>query len=332
MGRDVDSQQKRGSQIVIRDLTKRYANAASPAVDSVDLNIEPGEFIVLLGPSGCGKTTLLKMINRIYEPTSGTIEIDGQNVLELNPTNLRRQIGYVIQQTGLFPHMKVAENIAVVPSLLKWPKDRTRERVRELLELVGLDPDSYSNRYPTQLSGGEQQRVGLARALAVSPPTMLMDEPFGALDAITRRRLQEELVRIHQRISQTVLFVTHDIEEAVQLADRIVILRDGKVVQVGTPLEIVQTPADDFVSDLVGSRDVLRRFSLITVGDVMDNLPADQVADVPTVERSAFVREALGLLAESGAPYLLVTDADQPVGSISFSAIQRAAAPSESSM
>ncbi len=238
----------------MRNVTKRYPGAADAAVDGVDLDISPGEFVVLLGPSGCGKTTLLKMINRIYEPTGGTISIDGVDVLSLKASDLRRQIGYVIQQTGLFPHMKIAANVAVVPKLLNWDKGRIRDRVRELLDLVGLPPDDYANRYPAQLSGGEQQRVGLARALAASPPTMLMDEPFGALDAITRSRLQDELRRIHRRISQTVLFVTHDIEEAVRLADRIVVMRSGQIVQVGTPLEIVSEPADQFVAGSRGRR------------------------------------------------------------------------------
>lgn len=320
--------EKQGSSISIKDLTKRYPRSSSAAVDAVNLEIQPGEFVVLLGPSGCGKTTLLKMINRIYEPTSGTIEIDGKDVLSQSPSELRRQIGYVIQQTGLFPHMSVAANVSVVPSLLKWNKSRTKERVNELLDLVGLPHHDYANRYPTQLSGGQQQRVGLARALAISPPTMLMDEPFGALDAITRRRLQNELVRIHKQISQTIVFVTHDIEEALRLADKIAVLREGRIEQYGTPLEIMQSPANKFVSDLVGADDVLRRFSLITAGDAMDPL-SFAVDGVPRVDRSAYLRDVLGVMAESGAPYLVVTDgeSDEPIGTLSFESIQRAAAP-----
>ena len=297
-------------------------------MDAVDMEIQPGEFVVLLGPSGCGKTTLLKMINRIYEPTAGTVLIDGVNILDRKPAELRRQIGYVIQQTGLFPHMTIAGNIAVVPKLLGWSKAQIDARVRELLTLVGLDPGDYASRYPTQLSGGEQQRVGLARALAVQPPTMLMDEPFGALDAITRKRLQEELLRIHKAISQTVVFVTHDIDEAVRLADRIAVMRAGKVEQFGTPLEIVQRPANQFVADLVGTDDVLRRFSLMTAGAAMDDLP-QSTEDVPRIAQSVYLREALGIMAESGAPYLVVTDdaTSDPVGTLSFASIQRAAAP-----
>ncbi len=268
------------------------------------------------------------MINRIYEPTGGTIEIDGVDVLTRSQSELRRQIGYVIQQTGLFPHMSVAANIGVVPSLLKWSKSQTRDRVNELLDLVGLPHGDYANRYPTQLSGGEQQRVGLARALAVTPPTMLMDEPFGALDAITRRRLQDELVRIHKQISQTVVFVTHDIDEALRLADKIAVMREGRIEQYGTPLEIMQSPTNSFVSDLVGADDVLRRFSLITAGDAMDPLTPD-VDGVPTVDSGVYLRDVVSLMVESGASHLLVTNGefDEPIGTLSFESIQRAAAP-----
>jgi osmoprotectant transport system ATP-binding protein len=315
-----------GSAISIRNLTKRYRGSSRPAVDAVNLDIEPGEFVVLLGPSGCGKTTLLKMINRIYEPTSGEIVIDGVDVTSLDAPTLRRQIGYVIQQTGLFPHMRVRANIEVVPRLLNWGADRTRERVRELLDLVGLPPEQYADRYPGQLSGGEQQRVGLARALAAQPATMLMDEPFGALDAITRTRLQDELKRIHARISQTVLFVTHDIEEAVRLADRIVIMREGRIVQVGTPLDIVSRPADGFVADLVGADDALRRLSLMPVRAAMQPLNGQSRDGVPRVEAGSFLREALSVLVESGAHDVLVIDEGAPVGTLSMDSIQRAAA------
>lgn len=312
----------------MRGVTKRYPGAPTPAVNDIDLDISPGEFVVLLGPSGCGKTTLLKMVNRIYEPSGGTIEIDGTDILSMNASDLRRQIGYVIQQTGLFPHMKIAANVAVVPRLLKWDNRRINDRVNELLDLVGLPPDSYADRYPSQLSGGEQQRVGLARALAGSPPTMLMDEPFGALDAITRTRLQDELRRIHRRISQTVLFVTHDIEEAVRLADRIVVMREGGIVQVGTPLQIVSEPADQFISDLVGADDVLRRFSLMPAHAAMEPLP-DKLDDVPVIEADSFLREALSVLVETAAPYLIVHDDGQPVGTISMDTITRAGAPAD---
>lgn len=283
---------------------------------------------MLLGPSGCGKTTLLKMVNRIYEPTSGTVSIDGVDIVSMGAPTLRRHIGYVIQQTGLFPHMKIAQNVAVVPNLLNWDQKRIRARVRELLDLVGLPHEQYERRYPSQLSGGEQQRVGLARAIAASPPTMLMDEPFGALDAITRTRLQDELSRIHKHLSQTILFVTHDIEEAIQLADRIVVMDAGRIVQVGTPLEIVSEPANQFVADLVGADDVLRRLSLMPANAAMSPLNGEIPTNGPTVTGDAYLREALSALVDSGVPRITVTDASgTPIGTLDMNSIQKAASP-----
>jgi len=290
----------------------------------VSLAVEPGELVVLLGPSGCGKTTLLKMVNRLYEPTGGRILLDGQPVGEMSTTALRRGIGYVIQQTGLFPHMRVADNIAVVPKLLGWKREQISQRIDELLELVGLPPDEYRRRYPAQLSGGQQQRVGLARALAANPTTLLMDEPFGALDAITRSRLQQELREIHGRLGQTVLFVTHDIEEAVRLADRIVIMRAGRVVQYDEPLRIVMQPADEFVSELVGAGDVLRRLSLVPVSAAAEPL-AGTLPDGPTIAESSNLRSALTLLLEERAERLTVVDAaGQPTGTLDLRAIETA--------
>jgi osmoprotectant transport system ATP-binding protein len=311
-------------------VVKRWPGAPRSAVDGVSLAVAPGEFVVLLGPSGSGKTTLLKLVNRIYEADEGAIRIDGRPIGDEPAPALRRRIGYVIQQAGLFPHYRVEDNVAVVPRLLGWDKGRTAARVDELLELVGLPPAVYRRRYPAQLSGGEQQRVGIARALAADPPTLLMDEPFGALDAITRGRLQGELRRIHARFGQTVLFVTHDIEEAVRLADRIVVMRDGRVVQFGTPLEIVLQPADPFVADLVGAEDVLRRLSLIPIGPVArPHRPGDPMAPaVPALPRRAMLREALALLLETGAPQLVVIDDDaNPVGLLDLRAIQQASVP-----
>lgn len=315
-----------GSAIRLENLTKQYPNSESPAVDSISLSIEPGEFVVLLGPSGCGKTTLLKMINRIYEPTGGKIWIDNTEVHELPAPQLRRHIGFVIQQTGLFPHMRIEDNVATVPKLLKWKKARIKRRVNELLELVGLPPQSYARRYPSQLSGGEQQRVGLARALAAEPTTMLMDEPFGALDAITRTRLQDELRRIHRQISQTILFVTHDIDEAVRLADRIVVMREGKVVQFATPLEIVSHPADPFVAELVGADDVLRRMSLIPISAAASSLDGHGPAfGEPTISGSAFLRDAIGMMVESGTEQLTVVDEDgHPASTLTMDDVHRA--------
>src|SRR5689334_15902460 len=217
------------SAIVVEELTRQFPGEPRAAVDHVSFEVEAGAFVVLLGPSGCGKTTLLKMINRLYEPTSGRVLVGGIDARELAVTDLRRRIGYVIQQVGLFPHMRIEENIAVVPRLLGWEKPRIDERIDVLLELVGL-PSAYRKRYPRQLSGGEQQRIGLARALAADPGTMLMDEPFGAIDAITRARLQDELLDIQRKLRKTILFVTHDVEEALRLADKIIIMRAGKIV------------------------------------------------------------------------------------------------------
>ncbi len=311
-------------------MVKHWPGASAAAVDGVSLAVEPGQFVVLLGPSGSGKTTLLKLVNRIYEPDGGTIRIDGQPVGAQPVASLRRRIGYVIQQAGLFPHYRVEDNIAVVPRLLGWDKARISARVDDLLSLVGLPPAEYRRRYPAQLSGGEQQRVGIARALAAEPPTLLMDEPFGALDAITRTRLQDELRRIHERFGQTVLFVTHDIEEAVRLAQRIVVMRNGRVVQYATPLEIVLHPADAFVADLVGAEDVLRRLSLIEVASVArPHAPGDPMSpEIPAISRHGMLREALALVLETGAPQLVVIDEDaNPVGLLGLRDIQQASVP-----
>jgi len=279
--------------------------------------------VVLLGPSGCGKTTLLKLVNRLYEPSSGNIRIDGQPTHSVPAPELRRRIGYVVQQSGLFPHMHIEDNIAVVPKLLRWDKHRTSARIDELLDLVGLPPKAYRRRYPAQLSGGEQQRVGLARAMAANPSTLLMDEPFGALDAITRNRLQRELKRIHQQLRQTVLFVTHDVEEAVRLADQIVVMRNGQVVQYDDPERIVLQPANQFVSDLLGSEDVLRRLSLMPVRLAMQPIVEASTMGRPTIADSHTLRDALSMLLESTAPEFVVIDAnDTPVGTIDLPTIR----------
>src|SRR5215207_4144680 len=265
------------SAIVVENLTRQFPNEPRPAVDQVSFEVEDGAFVVLLGPSGCGKTTLLKMINRLYGPTSGRLLVGDVDARSLPVTDLRRRIGYAIQQTGLFPHMRIEQNIAVVPRLLGWEKQRTDVRIDELLALVNL-PRSYRKRYPRQLSGGEQQRVGLARALAADPAIMLMDEPFGAIDAITRTHLQDELLKIQRKLRKTIMFVTHDVEEALRLADKIIIMRVGKIVQYDTPLNIVMQPRDTFVQKLVGTEDMLRRLSLITVGAAL----AAQIPSAPT--------------------------------------------------
>lgn len=239
--------------ILFDNVSKRFERAGPFAVENVSLAINEGEFITILGSSGSGKTTLLKMVNRLYEPDEGSIVLFGENVRDVDVIKVRRRIGYVIQQVGLFPHMTVARNIAIVPDLLHWDSRKTAARVNELLSLVGLDPDVFHKRYPRQLSGGQQQRVGLARALAVDPKIMLLDEPFGALDAITRLNLQDELLRLHGGLKKTFLFVTHDIGEAFKLGDRVIVMDQGKVCQFDTPGNIIRNPAAGFVASLIDS-------------------------------------------------------------------------------
>ena len=246
--------------IEFRDVTKTFKGASYSAVDHVSVTVNEGEFVTILGSSGCGKTTLLKMINRLYEPDSGSIILFGEDISTVDVVKVRRRIGYVIQQIGLFPHYTVGENIATVPKLLKWDKEKTAARVDELLELVGLKPDEFRDRYPSQLSGGQQQRVGLARALAIDPKIMLMDEPFGAIDSITREKLQSELLDLHRNMGKTILFVTHDIEEAFKLGDRVIIMNEGKIRQFDTPENIIRQPADAFVQSLVDSALAKERF------------------------------------------------------------------------
>lgn len=237
--------------IKFNNVCKQFKQAGYYAVDHVNITIEHGELITILGSSGCGKTTLLKMINRLYEPDEGSIEFFGEDISKTNSVEFRRKIGYVIQQVGLFPHMTVAENIATVPKILKWSKDQIKTRVDELLSLVGLEPNEFKDRYPVQLSGGQQQRVGLARALAVNPEVMLLDEPFGAIDAINRINLQDELIKIHAASKKTFLFVTHDINEAFKLGTRVLIMDRGIIQQFDTPINIVTNPANDFVKSLI---------------------------------------------------------------------------------
>ncbi len=255
-----------GAEIQLDQVVKRYSGQPNPAVRGLSLTIPAGEIVMFVGPSGCGKTTSLKMINRLIEPTSGTITIDGKDIRTASPDQLRRSIGYVIQGGSLFPHMTVAANVAVVPGLLGWDRKRTAERVDELLDLVGLDPKRYRDRYPRELSGGQQQRVGVARGLAADPPVILMDEPFGAVDPITRQRLQDEMLDIQRELRKTIVCVTHDIDEAIKLGDRILILREGATIaQYDTPENILAAPADDFVADFVGVGATLKQLSLARV-------------------------------------------------------------------
>ncbi len=312
------------AEIVFDRVTKRYPGRDTAAVSDLSLTIPAGEICVLVGPSGGGKTTAMKMVNRLIEFDEGDIRIDGTSVHDYDVTELRRGIGYVIQQIGLFPHFTVSENIATVPRLLGWGRGRIRERVRELLDLVGLEPE-YADRYPAQLSGGQRQRVGLARALAVDPPLMLMDEPFGALDPITRDRLQVEFLRLHEEVRRTVIFVTHDIDEAIKLGDRIAILREGGVlVQYDTPDHILAHPADDFVARFVGTDRGLKRLALRRLEEIELEPLTGTAPEGPRAPGTMTLRDALSLMMSEGADPLVVTDADgNPIGLISVARVGR---------
>jgi osmoprotectant transport system ATP-binding protein len=307
------SESAQASSVRYEEATKRYGKSAEPAVDRLTLEVPAGEICVLVGPSGCGKTTAMRMVNRTVEITSGDVLIGEQSVRERDPAQLRREIGYVIQQIGLFPHRTVSENIGAVPQLMGWKKDRIRARAAELLELIGLDPE-LGDRYPAQLSGGQQQRVGVARALAADPLVMLMDEPFGAIDPISRERLQNEFLRLQAEIRKTVLFVTHDIDEAIKLGDRIAVMREGgRVEQYATPAELLMSPATEFVEDFVGADRALKRLALMRVADI-------DLWKAPL----AFVGQATGeVRAKLDAPDvevpfpLLVDDQRRPLGWLS---------------
>jgi len=295
------------AMIRLEALTKRYPGQAEPAVDNVTMAIPEGEIVVFVGPSGCGKTTTLKMINRIIEPTSGRIFLQGEDVTKADPDRLRRRIGYVIQQIGLFPHMTIAANVGLVPKLLGWNKRRVAERVDELLELVDMEPADYRSRYPRELSGGQRQRVGVARAMGADPPVMLMDEPFGAIDPITRERLQNEFLRLQAEIKKTIVFVTHDIDEAIKMGDRIAILNQGSdIAQYDTPETILVDPADAFVEDFIGSGASLKRLHLTRVGEVdLAQWPVTGVGGDGRRQRQSAVDKR---------PTLLVDEQRRPLG------------------
>ena len=309
------------AEIVFDHVTKRYPGRAAPAVDDLSLVVPAGEICVLVGPSGGGKTTAMKMVNRLIDISEGDITIGGRSVRSLDAIELRRGIGYVIQQVGLFPHMSVADNVATVPRLLGWPKARIQERVDELLDLVELPAVDYRARYASQLSGGERQRVGLARALAADPPAMLMDEPFGALDPITRARLQHELLRIQAEVQKTIIFVTHDIDEAILMGDRIAILREGGVLaQYDTPEALLVHPADDFVARFVGADRGLKLLSLRRL-DELELAPLDG-ARGPATDGSTTLRDALSLMLTSGARSVVVVGEDgAPRGVVTLDAL-----------
>src|SRR5436190_5681958 len=301
------------AELVFDETTKQYAGRPEPAVDRLSLTVPAGEICVLVGPSGGGKTTALKLVNRLISLTSGDIRIDGRSVLDHDVTELRRGIGYVIQQVGLFPHMTVEGNIGTVPRLYGRSRTWIRARSQELLDLVGLDA-SYAKRYPAQLSGGERQRVGLARALAADPPLMLMDEPFGAIDPIVRARLQDEFLRLQQEVRKTVVFVTHDVDEAIKVGDRIAILRQGgKLAQYDTPETILERPADEFVAQFVGVDRALKALALRT----LEELELRPIADGPRVPATTTLRDALALLVAEHREAVVVVDGDgNPRGSV----------------
>ena len=294
--------------IYIKNVSKTYGRDASAlkALDDVSLHIDRGELVVLIGASGSGKSTLLKMINRMEQPDTGTVALDGQDIAQLPVRDLRLRMGYVIQSVGLFPHWTVARNIGVVPTMLGWPRERIATSVNELLTLFDLDPPTYGPRYPHQLSGGQQQRVGVARALAGDPEVLLMDEPFGALDPLIRTALQDEVKRIHQSSGKTIVMVTHDIDEALRLGTQIVLLEQGRVVQVGTPLALLSQPANDQVADFVGRSDVgIKLLSLQSAASLMRTQPAQPG---PTLPASASLREAVSALVLHGCDTLNLVD------------------------
>lgn len=303
-----NDRQNSGAEIELSGITKRYSGQDVAAVDDLNLTIPAGETVMFVGPSGCGKTTSLKMINRLIEPSDGVISIGGEDVTKKNPTELRRNVGYVIQGGGLLPHMTVAQNIGLVPGLLKWEKKRITARVDELLDLVGLDPSIYRDRFPRELSGGQQQRVGVARGLAADPPVLLMDEPFGAVDPITRQRLQDEMISLQAELHKTIVCVTHDIDEAVKLGDRILVLKEhAHIAQYDTPDQILGNPADDYVADFVGSGSKLKQLSLLRVDDVgFDEFPTCTIGEdaATVVERvRAAGEDSVIILDDRGRPH-----------------------------
>jgi osmoprotectant transport system ATP-binding protein len=304
--------------------TKRYGSGP-PAVDGLSLEIPAGETCVLVGPSGGGKTTALKMVNRLVDPTSGRVCIDGRDVASTDPVRLRRGIGYVIQQVGLFPHLDVAANVATVPRLLGWDGQRIDARIDELLDLVGLDPAIYRHRRPDELSGGQRQRVGVARALAADPPILLMDEPFGAVDPVTRAHLQEEFLRLQRSLRRTVVLVTHDIDEALRLGDRLAVLATGgRLEQYGTPAEVLARPATPFVADFVGAGRALRRLDLLSAADALA-APSERLgSEGPAVAPEATLAEVMSALLAGDAPAVRVVDTGRTLGLVTLESIRSA--------
>ncbi|MEU7802169.1 ATP-binding cassette domain-containing protein [Micromonospora arborensis] len=312
------TQSPRAASISLQSIQKRYPDGTE-AVRDLSLDVRAGELVVLIGPSGCGKSTVLRMINRLIEPTGGRITLGDEDVTDVDPVRLRRRIGYVIQNVGLFPHQTVRANVATVPGLLRWPKSQTRARVDELLDLVGLDPAQFGGRYPHELSGGQRQRVGVARALAADPVVLLMDEPFSAVDPIVRARLQEEFLRLQAEVRKTIVLVTHDLDEAVRLGDRIAVLSEGgHLEQYDTPAALLGAPATPFVREFVGADRGIRRLAVTPLDrESLEPVPGDTAADLPTVALDGSAYDALAVLLTSGRDQLVVTDAGRPVGALS---------------
>nr|WP_309244373.1 ATP-binding cassette domain-containing protein [Micromonospora parastrephiae] len=308
----------RAASISLHGIHKRYPNGTE-AVRELSLEVKAGELVVLIGPSGCGKSTVLRMINRLIEPTSGRIMLGDEDVTDVDPVRLRRRIGYVIQNVGLFPHQTVRANVATVPGLLRWPRNRTRARVDELLDLVGLDAAQFGGRYPHELSGGQRQRVGVARALAADPVVLLMDEPFSAVDPIVRARLQEEFLRLQAEVRKTIVLVTHDLDEAVRLGDRIAVLSEGgRLQQYDTPAALLGAPATPFVREFVGADRGIRRLVVTPLHrESLEPLAGDAATDLPTVPLDGSAYDALAVLLTSGRDRLVVTDDGRPVGALS---------------
>ena len=293
-----------GIMLSLQKVTKIYPGAGHiKAVDELSFDLEEGEICTVVGPSGCGKTTVMKMINRLIPITSGKIIIDGKDIARLNTIELRRSIGYVIQNIGLFPNMTIGENIAIIPKLLKWDKAKIDEKVQGLLEIVNLDPDEYKDRYPKELSGGQQQRIGVARGMAGDPPIMLMDEPFGAIDPINRAHLQNEFLKIQEKVKKTIIFVTHDIDEAIKMGDKICLLKDGKLIQFSSPEEMLTNPKNDFVADFAGGDRTLKRLNLFTVKKAMKDNP-------PVIDQDETIETARNMFSKIDTQYLIAVDGE----------------------
>jgi osmoprotectant transport system ATP-binding protein len=310
------------------DQTTKMYDGGVTAVNKVDFTVEKGDIVVLLGPSGCGKTTLLRMVNRLESITEGKIIIDGQDSMQLNAIELRRKVGYVIQSNGLFPNMTIEQNVMIVPDMLGWDKKRKRERFDSLMGMIGLSPDKYRKRYPHELSGGQQQRIGVIRALAADPPVMLMDEPFGALDPIIREKIQDEFLQIQKEVKKTILFVSHDIDEAIKMADKIVLLRGGEIMQYDSPSEMLVRPKNDFVYEFFGKDRAIKSLSLHTISDLKEIIGLvdidETIQDTKTISEHHDLRNTLSMLLNQEAEQVIVLDHDgDKLGAITIDRVQK---------